>query len=98
MWERARVRAPAIMVEVLWATEAEEVEARRLVRLVTSSSSISRNGRYLLSEGPMPCCFDPFSFGRLKGVEGPSTSPFASRLTSCVEWDPPGRRCTGDVG
>lgn len=78
MWERARVRAPAIMVVVLLATEADEVEARRLVRLVMSSSSISRNGRYLLSEGPVPFCFGPLSFSRLRGVEGPSVSPLAS--------------------
>ena len=92
------MRAPAIMVVVLLATEADEVEARRLVRLVMSSSSISRNGRYLLSEGPVPFCFGPLSFSRLNGVEGPSKSLVTPCSASCVEWDPPGSRCAGDVG
>ncbi len=48
MWLRARVRAPAIMVDVLDETESGVVVERRMVRLWRNSSSTRRKGRYLL--------------------------------------------------
>lgn len=48
MWLRARVRAPAIMVDVVEETESGVVVERRVVRLWRSSSSTRRKGRYLL--------------------------------------------------
>jgi hypothetical protein len=48
IWLRARVRAPAIMVDVAEETESGVVVERRVVRLWRSSSSTRRKGRYLL--------------------------------------------------
>jgi len=45
---RARVKAPAIMVDVLDETDSGVVVERRVVRLRRSSSSTMRKGRYLL--------------------------------------------------
>ena len=50
MWLSARVRAPAIMVDVLLATASGVVLDSRRVRFRTSSSSTRRKGRYLLPE------------------------------------------------
>lgn len=51
MWDRARVRAPAIMVEVLEEMDSGVVVESRAVRLRRSSSSTRRKGRYLLPVG-----------------------------------------------
>lgn len=45
---RARVRAPAIIVELVFATSDAVVEERRAERLQITSSSTRRKGRYLL--------------------------------------------------
>lgn len=50
MYDSARVRAPAILVEVLLETSSGRVALSNLVRLERSSSSTSRKGRYLLLE------------------------------------------------
>nr|KMM71783.1 hypothetical protein CPAG_08084 [Coccidioides posadasii RMSCC 3488] len=70
MWLRARVRAPAIMVEVAELTEAGEVVARRALRLRVSCSSTMRKGRYLLDAGLSPV------------VEDMATSPSVSAGSS----------------
>lgn len=92
------MRAPAIIVELLLTTDADKVDPRSLVRLVMSSSSMRRNGRYLLSERAIPFCFGPFSLSRCSGVEGPSRSPFSCRSVAKVGCDPRGGSCAGDVG
>lgn len=47
MWLNASVKAPAIMVDVLLETTSGVVLESRLERLLISSSSTRRNGRYL---------------------------------------------------
>lgn len=51
MWLRARVKAPAIMVDVLLETASGVVSESREDRFRTTCSSTSRKGRYLLPEG-----------------------------------------------
>ena len=48
MYVRARVRAPAILVQVVDCMDEGVVVERMLVRLVRSSRSMRRKGRYLL--------------------------------------------------
>lgn len=55
MWLRAKVRAPAIMVEVVEETSAAVVVERRAWRLPVSCSSTRRKGRYLFRGSSSSC-------------------------------------------
>jgi hypothetical protein len=48
MYDSARVKAPAILVDVVLETSSGKVAFSKVVRLERSSSSTSRKGRYLL--------------------------------------------------
>ena len=105
---RARVRAPAIIVELVFATSDAVVDERRAERLRITSSSTRRKGRYLLEFAAEEVAFGSFSlsFSLVVACEessffcffGLSFSPFAADDFLLEPWVVGGSAWTKGVG
>ena len=63
MYDSARVKAPAILVDVVLETSSGRVAFNNVVRLERSSSSTSWKGRYLLLEEWLRVLFASLDLG-----------------------------------